>query len=60
MAGDADWAQQALAPALAIDEKAGSPETLSVAADLAALSVPSEAESLWRRVAAGAYAGSER
>jgi hypothetical protein len=51
--GDAEGARQALAKALAIDEKTGSSQMLSDAADLADLSPPSDAEPLWKRVANG-------
>ncbi len=54
--GDPAGARQALARALAIDEKAlgsSDPQTLADAADLAALSAPFEAEVLWKRAAAG-------
>ena len=51
-AGDRAGAYQALAKALAIDEKANGAKastTLRDAADLAAVAPPREAESLWRR-----------
>jgi tetratricopeptide (TPR) repeat protein len=53
--GDPAGARQALARALAIDEKtlgAMNSQTLADAADLASLSPPSEAEALWERAAA--------
>src|SRR6266704_2279906 len=54
---DPAGARQALARALAIDEKtlgAMNPQTLADAADLAGLSAPFEAEPLWKRAAGGA------